>query len=125
MAYSYWHQSYCYLTRILILLLDLVKRYFSVLVVISSYLVLTALHSIWEEVWHGNSGWCLEICGPDWFFAVKNGALLILTFPTFPSHILFNQFVWSYTKQKDTAPLLTLPLNPPTTIITDVIKVKL
>lgn len=38
-------------------------------------------------------------------FAVKNGALLILTFPTFPSHILFNQFVWSYTKQKDTAPL--------------------
>lgn len=69
--------------------------------------------------------WCLEICGPDWFFAVKNGALLILTFPTFPSHILFNQFVWSYTKQKDTAPLPTLPLNPPTIIITDVIKVKL
>lgn len=70
----------------------------------------------------------LVVLGDLWtrlVFAVKNGALLILTFPTFPSHILFNQFVWSYTKQKDTAPLPTLPLNPPTLIITDVIKVKL
>ncbi|KAL2903873.1 Bromodomain-containing factor 1 [Bienertia sinuspersici] len=98
------------------------QRYFPVAVVISSYLVLTALHSIWEEVWHGNAGWGLEIGGPDWFFAVKNVALLILTFP---SHILFNQFVWSYTKQKDMAPLLTLPLNLPAIIITDVIKVKI
>lgn len=98
------------------------QRYFPVTVVISSYLVLTALYSIWEEVWHGNSGWGLEIGGPDWFFAVKNVALLILTFP---SHIVFNQFVWSYTKQKETAPLLTLPLNLPAIIITDVTKVKI
>lgn len=98
------------------------QRYFPVVVVISSYLVLTALHSIWEDVWHGNAGWGLEIGGPDWFFAVKNVALLILTFP---SHMLFNQFVWSYRKQKDTAPLLTLPLNLPAIIITDVIKVKI
>ncbi|KMS99436.1 hypothetical protein BVRB_2g045560 [Beta vulgaris subsp. vulgaris] len=98
------------------------QRYFPVVVVISSYLVLTALHSIWEEVWHGNAGWGLEIGGPDWFFSVKNVALLILTFP---SHILFNQFVWSYAKQKDMAPLLTLPLNLPAIIITDVIKVKI
>ncbi|KAK9675318.1 hypothetical protein RND81_11G000300 [Saponaria officinalis] len=98
------------------------QRYFPVSVVITSYLVLTGLQSIWEEVWHGNAGWGLEIGGPDWFFAVKNVALLILTFP---SHILFNQFVWSYMKQKDMAPLLTLPLNLPAIIITDVIKVKI
>ncbi|KAA8529969.1 hypothetical protein F0562_034427 [Nyssa sinensis] len=70
------------------------QRYFPVTVVISAYLVLTALYSIWEDIWHGNPGWGIEIGGPDWFFAVKNVALLILTFP---SHILFNQFVWSYT----------------------------
>lgn len=98
------------------------QRDFPVTVVITSYLVLTGLHNIWEEVWHGNAGWGLEIGGPDVFFAVKNVALLILTFP---SHILFNQFVWSYTKQKDMAPLLTLPLNLPAIIITDVIKVKI
>lgn len=98
------------------------QRYFPVVVVISSYLVLTALHSIWEDVWHGNAGWGLDIGGPDWFFAVKNVALLILTFP---SHILFNRFVWSYTKQKDTSPLLTLPLNLPAIIITDVMKIKI
>ncbi|XP_074307522.1 uncharacterized protein LOC141642589 [Silene latifolia] len=98
------------------------QRYFPVTVVISSYLVLTALHSIWEELWHGNAGWGLEIGGPDGFFAVKNVALLILTFP---SHILFNQFVWSYSKQKNMAPLLTLPLNLPAIIITDVVQVKI
>ena len=97
------------------------QRYFPV-VVISLYLVLTALHSIWEDVWHGNGGWGLDIGGPDWFFAVKNVALLILTFP---SHILFNRFVWSNTKQKDTSPLLTLPLNLPAIVITDVMKVKI
>ncbi|EXB38495.1 hypothetical protein L484_001777 [Morus notabilis] len=64
------------------------QRYFPVTVVISAYLVVTALYSIWEDVWHGNAGWGLEIGGPDWFFAVKNLALLILTFP---SHILFNR----------------------------------
>ncbi|XP_057950255.1 uncharacterized protein LOC131145161 [Malania oleifera] len=98
------------------------QRYFPVTVVISGYLVLTAIYSIWEDVWHGNVGWGLEIGGPDWFFAVKNVALLILTFP---SHILFNRFVWSYTKQTDSTPLLTLPLNLPPIIITDVIKIKI
>nr|ASU91613.1 no exine formation 1 [Tapiscia sinensis] len=97
------------------------QRYFPVSVAISAYLVLTAIYSIWEDVWHGNAGWGLEIGGPDWFFAVKNLALLILTFP---SHILFNRFVWSYTKHTDSTPLLTLPLNLPSVIITDVIKVK-
>ncbi|KAK9277440.1 hypothetical protein L1049_006983 [Liquidambar formosana] len=98
------------------------QRYFPVTVVISAYLVLTALYSIWEDVWHGNAGWGLEIGGPDWFFAVKNVALLILTFP---SHILFNRFVWSYTKQTDSTPLLTMPLNLPSIIITDVMKVRI
>ncbi|GAB2234255.1 hypothetical protein Drorol1_Dr00003500 [Drosera rotundifolia] len=98
------------------------QRYFPVTVVISVYLILMALHSIWEEVWHGNPGWGLEIGGADWFFAVKNVALLILTFP---SHVLFNQFVWGYTKQKGYAPLLTLPLNLPSIIITDIMKVKI
>ncbi|TXG49009.1 hypothetical protein EZV62_024884 [Acer yangbiense] len=97
------------------------QRYFPVTVAISAYLVLNAIYSIWEDVWHGNTGWGLEIGGPDWFFAVKNLALLILTFP---SHILFNQFVWSYSKQTDSTPLLTLPLNLPSVIITDVIQVR-
>lgn len=98
------------------------QRYFPVAVAISSYLVLTALYSIWEESWHGNEGWGLEIGGPIWFFAVKNLALLVLTFP---SHILFNRFVWSYTKQADTLPLLTIPLNLPSVLMTDIIKVKI
>ncbi|KAJ4973074.1 hypothetical protein NE237_006248 [Protea cynaroides] len=95
------------------------QRYFPVTVVISAYLVFTAIYRIWEDVWHGNAGWGLEIGGPDWFFLVKNAALLILTFP---SHIIFNRFVWSYTKQTDSTPLLTMPLNLPSVIITDVIK---
>lgn len=98
------------------------QRYFPVTVAISGYLVLTALYSIWEDVWHANAGWGLEIGGPDWFFAVKNLALLILTFP---SHILFNRFVWSYTKPTDSTPLLTIPLNLPSIIITDVLKIKI
>lgn len=98
------------------------QRYFPVTMVISVYLVLTATYRIWEEVWHGNVGWGMEIGGPDWFFAVKNLALLILTFP---SHILFNRFVWSRTKQTISESLLTLPLNLPSVIITDVIKVKI
>ncbi|KAF8390758.1 hypothetical protein HHK36_025285 [Tetracentron sinense] len=98
------------------------QRYFPVTMVISAYLVLTAVYRIWEEVWHGNAGWGLEIGGADWFFAVKNAALLILTFP---SHILFNQFVWSYTKQTDSMQLLTMPLNLPSVIITDVLKVRI
>ncbi|EEF50140.1 uncharacterized protein LOC8285711 [Ricinus communis] len=98
------------------------QRYFPVAVAISAYLVLTALYSIWEDVWHGNTGWGLEIGGPDWFFAVKNLALLILTFP---SHILFNRFVWSCTKQTGSTPLITLPLNLPSIIISDVIKIKI
>ncbi|PSS13733.1 Sec-independent protein translocase protein like [Actinidia chinensis var. chinensis] len=98
------------------------QRYFPVTVAISTYLALTAFYSIWGDLWHGNAGWGLEIGGPDWFFAVKNVALLILTFP---SHILFNRFVWSFTKQTDSTPLLTLPLNIPSIVITDVIKVKI
>ncbi|XP_075504660.1 uncharacterized protein LOC142542106 isoform X1 [Primulina tabacum] len=98
------------------------QRYFPVTVVISAYLVLTSLYSIWEDVWHGNAEWGVNIGGPDWIFAVKNMALLILTFP---SHILFNRFVWSYTKQADAKPLLTIPLNLPSVIITDVMKIKI
>lgn len=98
------------------------QRYFPVTVVISAYLALTALYSIYEDIWHGNAGWGLEIGGPDWFFAVKNVALLILTFP---SHILFNRFVWSYTKHTDPTPLLTIPLNLPSVILTDVLKIKI
>ncbi|XP_009768338.1 uncharacterized protein LOC107769077 [Nicotiana tabacum] len=98
------------------------QRYFPVVVVISAYLVLTTLYSIWENVWHGNAGWGLDVGGPDWFFAVKNLALLILTFP---SHILFNRFVWSYTKQAESMPLLTIPLNLPSVLMTDIIKVKI
>ncbi|CAN1858082.1 hypothetical protein LINPERHAP1_LOCUS42723 [Linum perenne] len=98
------------------------QRYFPVTLAISAYLVLTTLYSIWEDVWHGNAGWSIEIGGPDWFFAVKNVALLVLTFP---SHILFNRFVWSCTKQADTTPLITLPLNLPSIIIADVIKIKI
>ncbi|PIN17037.1 hypothetical protein CDL12_10307 [Handroanthus impetiginosus] len=98
------------------------QRYFPVTMAISAYLVLTALYSIWEDVWYGNGGWGVDIGGPDWIFAVKNLALLILTFP---SHILFNQFVWSYTKQADSRPLLTIPLNLPPVIMTDIIKIKI
>ncbi|KAF5746364.1 hypothetical protein HS088_TW06G00535 [Tripterygium wilfordii] len=97
------------------------QRYFPVTLAISAYLVLTALYTIWEEVWHGNAGWGIEIGGADWLFAVKNLALLFLTLP---SQIFFTQFVWSFTKQTNSTPLLTLPLNLPSIIITDVIKVK-
>ncbi|CAN4106986.1 unnamed protein product [Withania somnifera] len=98
------------------------QRYFPVVVVISAYLVLTTLYSIWENIWHGNTRWGLDVGGPDWFFTVKNLALLILTFP---SHILFNRFVWSYTKHADSMPLLTIPLNLPSVLMTDIIKVKI
>ncbi|CAN4090242.1 unnamed protein product [Withania somnifera] len=98
------------------------QRYFPVVVVISAYLILTTLYSIWENIWHGNTGWGLDVGGPDWFFAVKNLALLILTFP---GHILFNRFVWSYTKQADSMPLLTIPLNLPPVLMADIIKVKI
>ncbi|XP_076891218.1 uncharacterized protein LOC143542525 isoform X2 [Bidens hawaiensis] len=98
------------------------QRYFPVTIVISGYLVLTSVYSIWEEVWQGNVGWGMQIGGPNWFFAVKNLALLILTFP---SHILFNQFVWSYKKRNDSAPLLTIPLNLPPSLISDVVKVRI
>lgn len=98
------------------------QRYFPVAIVITGYLVLTALYGIWEDIWHGNAGWGLEIGGPDWFFAVKNLALLVLTFP---SHILFNKFVWTCTKQTDSMPLITMPLNLPSIIITDVLKIRI
>ncbi|CAH9121911.1 unnamed protein product [Cuscuta epithymum] len=98
------------------------QRYFPVTLAVSSYLALTAIYSVWEDVWLANTGWGLEIGGPIWFFAVKNLALLVLTFP---SHILFNRFVWSYSKQADTLPLLTIPLNLPSVLMTDVIKIKI
>ena len=48
------------------------QRYFPVTVVISAYLVLTGLYSIWEDVWHGNAGWGfgnwrsrLVLCGEE------------------------------------------------------------
>ncbi|XP_077227698.1 no exine formation 1 [Tasmannia lanceolata] len=97
------------------------QRYFPVTVVISGYLVLSALYRIFMEVWHGDVGWGLEIGGPGWFFAVKNLALLILTLP---NHILFNRFMWDYAKQTDAMLLLTMPLNLPSIIITDIITVK-
>lgn len=98
------------------------QRYFPVTIVISAYLILTAIYNIGEDVWHGNAGWGLDIGGPDWIFAVKNLALLVLTFP---SQILFNRFVWSFTKHSDSTPLLTVPLNLPSAIMTDVLKVRI
>lgn len=97
------------------------QRYFPVTAAISSYMVLTALYRIWEEVWNGNSGWGIEIGGPGWFFAVKNIALLILTLP---NHILFNRFMWDYVKQTDATLLLTMPLNLPSIVITDIISIR-
>ncbi|XP_057755029.1 uncharacterized protein LOC130974246 [Arachis stenosperma] len=97
-------------------------RYFPVVAVISVYFVLTALYSIWEDVWHGNTGWGLQIGGPDWIFVVKNLALLVLTFP---SHILFNRYVWSFTKQSDSPPWITLPLNLLPIACTDILKIKI
>ncbi|CAN6485640.1 unnamed protein product [Victoria cruziana] len=93
------------------------QRYFPVTVVISGYLVLNALYRVWEEIWHGDAGWGLEIGGPGWFFAVKNVALLVLTLP---NHILFNRFMWDFTKQADAVLLLTMPLNLPSIVITDI-----
>ncbi|KAL8201385.1 hypothetical protein R6Q57_012724 [Mikania cordata] len=98
------------------------QRYFPVTIVISGYLVLTSVYSIWEDIWQGNVGWGMQIGGPDWLFAVKNIALLILTFP---SHIMFNQFVWSYRKRNDSMPLLTIPLNLASSIIADVVKIRI
>ncbi|KAL6515780.1 hypothetical protein OROHE_018314 [Orobanche hederae] len=98
------------------------QRYFPVTLAISVYLVLTSFYSIWEDLWHGNAGWGVDIGGPDWIFGVKNLALLILTFP---SQILFNSFVWSCTKQVDSRPLLSVPLNLPPIIMTDIIKIKI
>ncbi|KAJ8493704.1 hypothetical protein OPV22_015425 [Ensete ventricosum] len=97
------------------------QRYFPVILAISGYLVLTALYRIWEEAWRGNMGWGLEIGGPGWFFAVKNAALLMLTLP---NHILFNRFMWDYVKQTDSVLLLTLPLNLPSIVITDIVTVR-
>lgn len=100
------------------------QRYFPVTIVVSSYLVLVALYRIWEEVfWTGNhESWGgLDIGGPGWLFAVKNLALLILTLP---NHILFNRFMWDYAKQTDAMLLLTMPLNLPSIVITDVLTIR-
>ncbi|KAG2239568.1 hypothetical protein Bca52824_091628 [Brassica carinata] len=100
------------------------QRYFPVILAISTYLALSTLYTIWEEVWFGgNTGWGVEIGGREWFFAVKNLALLILTAP---GHIIFNRYVWSYTsKQSDASPMLTLPLSFAAVVITDVFQVRL
>uniref|UniRef100_A0A1D1ZJZ2 No exine formation 1 n=1 Tax=Anthurium amnicola TaxID=1678845 RepID=A0A1D1ZJZ2_9ARAE len=93
------------------------QRYFPVVLVISGYLFLAAVYRIWEEVWHGDAGWGMEIGGPGWVFAVKNAGFLILTFP---NHILFNRFMWDYVKQTDAMLLLTMPLNLPSVLMTDI-----
>ncbi|XP_066339593.1 uncharacterized protein [Miscanthus floridulus] len=97
------------------------QRYFPVTVSISGYLLLTALYRIWEETWPGNGGWALDIGGPGWLFAVKNFALLVLTLP---NHILFNRFMWDYVRQTDAKLLLTLPLNLPSIIMTDILTIR-
>lgn len=93
------------------------QRYFPVVLAISVYLFLAAIQRIWAEVWQGDSGWGLQIGGPGWVFAVKNAGLLILTLP---NHILFSRFMWDYVKQTDAMLLLTMPLNLPSIVITDV-----
>ncbi|XP_076956817.1 uncharacterized protein LOC143632121 isoform X2 [Bidens hawaiensis] len=98
------------------------QRYFPVTVVISGYLILTSLFSIWEEIWQGNVGWGMQIGGADWFFAVKNMVMLVFTLP---SHIMFNQFVWSYKKRNDSMPLLLIPLNLASSIVADVVKIRI
>ncbi|KAG2576949.1 hypothetical protein PVAP13_6NG065600 [Panicum virgatum] len=97
------------------------QRYFPVTISISGYLLLTALYRIWEETWPGNGGWALDIGGPGWLFAVKNVALLVLTLP---NHILFNRFMWDYVRQTDAKLLLTLPLNLPSIIMTDILTIR-
>ncbi|CAO2200591.1 unnamed protein product [Urochloa humidicola] len=97
------------------------QRYFPVTISISGYLLLTALYRIWEETWPGNGGWGLHIGGPGWLFAVKNVALLVLTLP---NHILFNRFMWDYVRQTDAKLLLTLPLNLPSIIMTDILAIR-
>ncbi|TVU24603.1 hypothetical protein EJB05_27051, partial [Eragrostis curvula] len=97
------------------------QRYFPVTVSISGYLLLTALYRIWEETWPGSGGWALDIGGPGWLFAVKNLALLLLTLP---NHILFNRFMWDYVRQTDAKLLLTLPLNLPSIIMTDILTIR-
>ncbi|KAK1310044.1 hypothetical protein QJS10_CPA08g00388 [Acorus calamus] len=97
------------------------QRYFPVTLAISGYLVLFALYRIFEEVWYGDVGWGLQIGGPGWLFAVKNLALLLLALP---NHILFNRFMWDFVKQTDAMLLLTLPLNLPSIVMTDIITVR-
>lgn len=98
------------------------QRYFPVTLAISGFLLMNAIYRIWEEVWHVNTEWGLEIGGPGWFFAVKNAALLVLTLP---NHILFNRFMWDYVKQTDSMLLLTMPLNLPSMIITDIFTIRI
>lgn len=97
------------------------QRYFPLTSVISSYLIMIALHRIWEEVWNGDAGWGMDIGGPGWLFAIKNVALLVLTLP---NHILFNRFMWDNVKQSDSVILLTMPLNLPSIIITDILTIR-
>ena len=66
-------------------------------------------------------GWGLEIGGPGWFFAVKNAALLI---QPLPNHILLNRLMRDFTKQTDAMLLLTMPLNLPSIIMTDIVTIR-
>lgn len=97
------------------------QRYFPLTLVISGYLYMIALHRIWEEIWNGDAGWGMEIGGPGWLFAIKNVALLVLTLP---NYILFNRFMWDNVKQSDSVILLTMPLNLPSIIITDILTIR-
>ncbi|CAM0873777.1 unnamed protein product [Alopecurus aequalis] len=97
------------------------QRYFPVTASVSGYLLLTATYRIWEETWPGSGGWALDIGSPGWLYTVKNVALLVLTLP---NHILFNRFMWDYVRQSDSKLLLTLPLNLPSIIMTDILAVR-
>lgn len=97
------------------------KGYFPVKVAIFGYLILIAWYKILKEFWHGDAGWGLEIGGPGWFFAVKKAALLI---QPLPNHILFNRLMRDFTKQTDAMLLLTMPLNLPSIIMTDIVTIR-
>lgn len=97
------------------------QRYFPVTVAVSGYLILIASYRIWQQVWHGDVGWGMDNAGPEWFFGIKNAALLILTLP---NHILFNRYMWDNVMQTGTVMLMTMPLNLPSIIIMDVVAVR-
>ena len=62
-----------------------------------------------------------NVGGPGWFFAIKNAALLMLTFP---NHALFNHFMWDYARQSDLILLMIMPLNLPSIMMVDIMTIK-